>query len=142
MVQVKNRYAVPYETGLLMILFQLACPHRVRSDMEQKFSHCRGFISGVCGTFIDALYEIAVPYLTNPAIFYDRFPLYAAKIASKTLYSAINVWGFIDSTLKKTCRPTFYQKAAYSGHKGCHGIKFQNVTTPDGYIAHLYGPIA
>jgi nuclease HARBI1 len=32
--------------------------------------------------------------------------------------------------------------AAYSGHKRCHGIKFQNVTTPDGYIAHLYGPIA
>ena len=34
------------------------------------------------------------------------------------------------------------QKAAYSGHKRCHGIKFQNVTTPDGLIAHLYGGIA
>jgi hypothetical protein len=39
--------------------------------MGQKFCHHSGFISGVCGTFIDALYEIAVPYLTNPAIFYD-----------------------------------------------------------------------
>jgi nuclease HARBI1 len=30
---------------------------------------------------------------------------------------------------------------AYSGHKRCHGLKFQNVTTPNGYLAHLYGPI-
>jgi nuclease HARBI1 len=35
-----------------------------------------------------------------------------------------------------------FQKAAYSGHKRVHGIKFQNTTTPDGYIAHLFGPIA
>jgi hypothetical protein len=34
MVRVKFRYAVPHETGLLMILFRLARPHRVRSDME------------------------------------------------------------------------------------------------------------
>jgi hypothetical protein len=39
--------------------------------MEWKFARRRGFISGVCGTFFDALYAIAVPYLTNPAIFYD-----------------------------------------------------------------------
>jgi hypothetical protein len=56
---------------------------------------------------------------------------------------AINlVWSFIDGTLKPTARPSKHQKAAYSGHKRCHGIKFQNTTTPDGYIAHLYGPIA
>jgi DDE superfamily endonuclease len=53
-----------------------------------------------------------------------------------------NIWDFIDRTLKQTCQPTQYQNATYSGHKRCHGIKFQNVTTPDGNIAHLYGPIA
>jgi DDE superfamily endonuclease len=39
--------------------------------------------------------------------------------------------------------PVFlYQKASYRGHKCCHGIQFQNVTTPDSFLAHLYGLIA
>jgi nuclease HARBI1 len=74
--------------------------------------------------------------------FHHQFPVYAEKITAKTGYAAINIWGLIDGMLKKTCRPTYFQKAAYSGHKHCHGLKFQNVTTPDGYLAHLYGPIA
>jgi hypothetical protein len=37
LVKVKNRYTVPYKTGLLMIIYQLLRPHRVRSDMEVKF---------------------------------------------------------------------------------------------------------
>jgi nuclease HARBI1 len=142
MVKVKNRYTVPFETGVLMILYRLARPMRVRSDLERKFSCRRSHCSAICQTFIGALYEIATPYLTNPAIFQDRFPMYAEKIAIKTGYAATNVWGFIDGTLKKTARPLYFQKAAYSGHKRVHGIKFQNVTTPDGYIAHLFGPIA
>jgi hypothetical protein len=51
------------------------------------------------------------------------------------------VWGFIDGTLRKTCRPTYFQKRTYSGHKRCHGLKFQSVTVPDGLMACLYGPI-
>ena len=30
----------------------------------------------------------------------------------------------------------------YSGHKCCHGIKFQSVVTPDGLFAHMYGPVS
>jgi hypothetical protein len=29
LVKVKNQYTVPYETGLLMIIYRLSCPHRV-----------------------------------------------------------------------------------------------------------------
>ena len=53
----------------------------------------------------------------------------------------MDVWGFIDGTLRKTFRPSHFQKLVYSGHKRCHGIKFQSVTTPDGLIALLYGPV-
>ena len=49
---------------------------------------------------------------------------------------------FIDGTFQKTCRPSYFQRLAYSGHKQCHGIKFQSVVTPDGLYAHFYGPIA
>jgi hypothetical protein len=61
-VQVKYWYTVPYETGLLMIIYQLLRPHRVRSDMKVKFGHCPAFISAVCGTFINALYTDVLPY--------------------------------------------------------------------------------
>ena len=30
----------------------------------------------------------------------------------------------------------------YSGHKRCHGIKFQSVVTPDGIFASMYGPVS
>jgi nuclease HARBI1 len=91
--------------------------------------------------FINELYTVALPYLTNPSLFHHQFLVYAEQIAAKTGNTAINVWGFIDRTLNKTCQPTHFEKAAYSGHKRCHGIKFQNVTTPDGYLVHLYRPI-
>jgi hypothetical protein len=109
--------------------------------MEVKFLHCQAFISGVCRTFIDTFYTILQPYLTNPGLFHHCFLVYAAEIAAKTDHVEINIWGFIDGTLKKMCKPTHFQKAPYSGHKCCHGIKFQNVTMPDGYIGHLYGLI-
>jgi hypothetical protein len=108
LVKVKNWYTIPYETGLLMIIYRLLCPHRVRSDMEVKFGLCWGFISGACNTFIDALYTIAHKYMTNLCLFHHWFPVYAEKIAAKTGYAAINVWSFIDGTLKKTCRPTYF----------------------------------
>jgi DDE superfamily endonuclease len=143
MVKVKNWYTVPYETGILMILYRLARPNRVREDMERKFSCRRSHCSAICGTFIDALYDIALPYLTNPGLFLPRFEMYSQKIEAKTtVAAAINVWGFLDGTLKKTCRLGLFKKAAYSEPKPVHGIKLQNVTTPDGYIAHFFGPIA
>jgi hypothetical protein len=69
-MKVKYWYTVPYETGLLMIIYRLLCPHRVRSDMEVKFGRRQAFISAVCSKFIDALYTIALPYLTNAGLFH------------------------------------------------------------------------
>ncbi|MGH7974246.1 MAG: transposase family protein [bacterium] len=49
--------------------------------------------------------------------------------------------GIIDGTLRQMCRPKYYQKQTYSGHKRAHGLKYQAVVTPDGFIACLHGPI-
>ena len=40
------------------------------------------------------------------------------------------------------CRPTRNQREYYNGHKRIHAIKFQSVTTPDGIIIHLFGPVS
>jgi hypothetical protein len=78
MVKVKHRYTIPYEMGILMILYWLARPRQVWCDLERS-ARC----SAVCGTFIDALHVISLPYLTNAALFQPCFPLYAAKITEK-----------------------------------------------------------
>ena len=50
------------------------------------------------------------------------------------------VWGFVDGTIRKTARPIYHQRSVYTRFKKCHGVKFQSVTVPDGFIAYLRGP--
>ena len=141
-INIRNRYVVPYETGFLMVLYRLARPRRLRPDMERYFSIHMSKISTVLSVFVDAMYEVALPYLSDPSIFQHRFRLYADLINEKSGGAIDKVWGFIDGTVRRTCRPMRFQKANYSGHKRTHGIKFQSVVTPDGLIALLYGPVA
>lgn len=53
-----------------------------------------------------------------------------------------NCWGFIDGTARAIARPVRNQRIMYSGHKRFHCLKFQAVTTPNGLIANMFGPIA
>jgi DDE superfamily endonuclease len=140
-IKCMNKYSCPYETGLLLIMFRLSRPRRIRPEMENYFCIRKSKISAVISTFIDALYDLALPYVSEPSIFQHRFELYSRLIHRKCRLGGLGVWGFIDGTLRKTCRPSRFQKLVYSGHKRSHGIKFQSVTTPDGLIALLFGPI-
>jgi hypothetical protein len=54
----------------------------------------------------------------------------------------VNRYGFIDGTLGLICHPQYNQKAAYSGHRRFHGIKFQLAYLPEGLYIHFFGPIA
>ncbi len=51
-----------------------------------------------------------------------------------------NVFGFIYGTLRHICRPGQKQKEMFSGHKRCHGLKFQHIMLPNGLVCHSYGP--
>ena len=73
-------------------------------------------------------------------------------------------WGFIDGTVRPIAWPTRNQRIMYSGHKIIHCLKFQvwiitrclfciyfmllspllimqSVETPNGLIAHIFGPV-
>ena len=65
----KNRYTCSYETGLLLVLFRLSRPRRLRPEMETYFKMRKSHISATLNTFIDALYCVALPYLSDPSIF-------------------------------------------------------------------------
>jgi nuclease HARBI1 len=51
------------------------------------------------------------------------------------------IWGFLDGTDLAISRPTHNQREAYSGHKHRHVLKFQGVTTPDGILVQMFGPV-
>jgi hypothetical protein len=141
-IKVENGYRTTYETGFLIVLYRMSYPRRIRPDMEKFFSMRKSKLSAILNTFLTAFYKVTRPYLSNPALFFDRFHLYAAAIKKKARVRVgrLQVWGFIDGTIRRICRPTYNQEMSYSGHKRCHGVKFQSVVTPDGLITCLYGP--
>jgi hypothetical protein len=108
--------------------------------MESYFGLRRSKISAGIFAMVNALHSLALRYLDNPVIFHGRMAYYAEQIYNKCGL-AETTWGSIDGTLTRTCRrPSFFQELLYSGHKRCHGIKFQSVFTPDGLFACMYGP--
>jgi hypothetical protein len=64
---------------------------------------------------------------------------------AKAIYQAgaplRTIWSFIDCTLRHMCRPSHWQRQAYSGHKRYHVMKFQALNLPNGLFGHLFGPL-
>jgi nuclease HARBI1 len=50
------------------------------------------------------------------------------------------IFAFIDCTFNQMCRPTWWQRQAYTGHKKYHALKFQALCLPNGLFGHLFGP--
>jgi DDE superfamily endonuclease len=135
----ENRYHAPYETCLLVYLFKMARPRRLRPDCEAKFGMKKSHLSVIVRSFGSALLRLSHRYLNDPGIWHERMPYYGQLIWRKCgLFD--NIWGLIDGTIRKTCRPIRYQNLFWTKYKKCHGIKFQSIVVPDGYIACLWGP--
>ena len=58
-----------------------------------------------------------------------------------TYEGCCTVWGFIHGTVRACCRPHVAQRLLYNGHKRHHALKYQAVSTANGLVANLYGPI-
>ena len=135
------RYSVCYETGLRILLYQYSRPRRLSPNMEQVFRMQRSKLSAIVHTFSTALYHVSLPYLSNPSIWHQCMTYFAELIKRKTPYVIDSLWGFIDGTICKTACPVYNQQTIYTRVKKCHGIKFQSVLVPYGYIASLFGPV-
>jgi hypothetical protein len=55
-------------------------------------------------------------------------------------FNAFTIYILLLGTHHHTCRPSINQLEAFSGHKRCHGLKYQSIVIPNGLIANLYGP--
>ncbi|THU89275.1 hypothetical protein K435DRAFT_572148, partial [Dendrothele bispora CBS 962.96] len=49
--------------------------------------------------------------------------------------------GLIDGTLRRVARPVWNQRILFNGWKRFHALKYHCLVTPDGIIAHVFGPI-
>eukprot|EP00117_Sycon_ciliatum_P008679 scpid29032/ scgid11272/ len=76
----------------------------------------------------------------KPFFTQHRLQSYADAIRRRT-GAALNIWGFIDGTVRPMCRPSVLQRPFYNGHKRTHALKYQAVASPDGLMIHLYGPV-
>jgi DDE superfamily endonuclease len=120
-------------------LFKMARPRRLVGDCEAKFGMRKSHLLVIVRSFGSALFKISHKYLNDPTIWHGRMEYYGHLVSAKCgLFD--NIWGFIDATIRKTCRPIRYQNLLWTRYKRCHGLKFQSIVVPDGYIAYLCGP--
>ncbi len=138
-IVLERRYVAPYETLLMIYFYRLHYPSRYRPEMEVIFGMQSSHLSRAISHFSRALYQLAIRYLTDVSIWHAKMLHYAAKVYAKCKVLDC-VWGFVDGTFRPICRPKMHQQQCYSGHKHAHGLKYQGVVTPDGFIACLHGP--
>ena len=119
----ENRYTVPYDTGMITLLYRYSRPRRLHPEMEMIFGIRKSRLSAIIKTFSEALYNVAIKYMVNPNIWHHRMPYYAKLISNKTGGVATDIWGFIDGTISKTARPIYHQRTVYTRFKKCHGLK-------------------
>ena len=123
-----------------MLLYRLVFPTRLRPEMEERFSCDKTKISMAIKTFALAIRQLASKYFCDITIWKNHVEHLTHLVSVKTDGVVNNIFGFIDGTLRPHCRPTKFQKVAFSGHKRRHGMKFQSVVIPNGLIAALHGP--
>ncbi len=124
--------------GTCMLLCHLCYPgHLV--DLQPYFGRSpedcsvivNNMLSDVHHRFAHLLSSVDQPWMNHEA--------YCKAIVQKGS-PVNNVFGFIDGTLRQICRPGVRQKEMFSGHKRCHGLKFQHIMLPNGLVCHSYGP--
>ena len=97
--------------------------------------------------YVNAFYAVLEHIYTNYAHCITDITRWAdwgaifARAVTQAGGPAPRTFGFIDGTIRVTCRPTLHQRQAYTGYGRRHGIKFQSVVSPNGMIVDLFGPL-
>ncbi|KAF7334803.1 DDE Tnp4 domain-containing protein [Mycena sanguinolenta] len=112
-------------------------------DLSMQYNRSQSAISEVVNElteYLDDTWSHLLDFDTNGLLTRTRMQIYADAIHAAGA-PLRHIWGFIDCTIRCMCRPSWWQRQVYNGHKKVHANKFQAVKTPDGMIAHLFGPI-
>ncbi|OXV07105.1 hypothetical protein Egran_05130 [Elaphomyces granulatus] len=109
--------------------------------MADWFGRSPGYMSSICTDMVIHLQTRFQAFLhwDQHRLTKEKLRFYARHIDK--VGGGDLVWGYVDGTLQKICRPGENQRLYYSGHKHYHGFKFQGVISPDGIFSSFFGPI-
>lgn len=140
----RNRYTCDPMTATCILLRRLATPIRL-FELEDEFGAHSSKISEIFWEVAKKFYTERKALVTTLRmdLICERAEEYAECI-HRTGAPLDNCIGFIDGTKILIARPggpNCNQRCVYSGHKRCHCLTYQTVTTPDGLIMNLHGPV-
>lgn len=140
-ITLSNRIRINGIDALCITLRRLSYPNRL-VDLEKFCGWPKTTLSMIINFVIDHIHHHFADKITNlnQDWLVDRMQMYADAIYNKGS-PLTNIFGFIDGTVRPVCRPTIYQRIVYNGHKRVHALKFQSISTPDGLICNLWGPM-
>ena len=125
------------EEALLLVLQMLAYPKRL-FDLCQFWGRSASVISRTNQQLVDMLYAKWKTTIHFDALRLDHAERsrHVAAVTQKGMPGMLQIWGFIDGTVRPVARPQYFQKHMYSGHHKVHGLKYQAACTPDGILVH------
>ena len=140
--------------GLCILCRRLVFPARW-TDLVSLFGRSKGPLSRIYGymlNFILAKYSHLLEFRAERIR--CKLREWAAAVARVCPNSYDNIFGFLDGTMRRTCRPRpdstkipvgvtpdMIQRAQYDGRKKRHGFKYHALIVPAGLIVHAYGPV-
>jgi hypothetical protein len=125
-------------TALCMLCMKFAWPTRLGS-MVRMFGTSMSRMSRIIGELRRILFDMFAPALASPPpLSLCDLERFAGAVAVKS--GSLNIFGFIDATVRPIPKPTYLQAAVYNGKDRVHAIKYQALVTPDGMLHQLAGP--
>jgi hypothetical protein len=140
MFKTKHGYTVSSFEAVCIVLARLRA-QGTEWQLVRRFDRSQGAISDIFNTtiiMIDDQWHHLLEWdgvLLSP----ENMARYAAAAYARGA-PLKSVWGFIDCTIRQTCRPVVGQQSVYSGYSKSHGLKYQAIMVACGMIAHLAGP--
>ena len=127
------------EEGLCLFLRRISYPNRL-VDLIPIFGRHITEMSTMINIMTDEIYSLHHSRLENINHPWMNFEQYTEVVAAKGA-CLDNIWGFIDGTQVRICRPNKGQESCFNGHKHQHSLKFQSLMLPNGIIGHFFGPL-
>jgi hypothetical protein len=139
-VRAAQRSCFPADKALFITLRRLSYPTRL-CDLSREFGISEAQISICVDKVVDIIYNKWQHLLEFHGSRFGAQQLQRFAAMTRQVGCPLGgCVGFIDGTMRPSCRPQLHQRLVFSGHKRQHGLKFQAVVTPDGIISHLGGP--
>jgi hypothetical protein len=124
---------------LCMMCMYYAYPTR-RFEMISKFGTSTSRMSRLISHLRNWIFERYYPGMSKPRL----LPRNKAQEFSDVIFQQSGVQGiigFIDGTVRPTCKPEMFQAVVYNGKDKTHALKYQVFVTPDGIMRHVFGPV-